>query len=60
LLTSPDPFVTQALIGIAHWLRSSKGQALLRAALPRIVDTDLRGDIEEELGTSDTSYWVEG
>jgi hypothetical protein len=60
LLVSSDADVTHALIGVAHWLRAPKGQALLRAALPRIVDAELRADVEEELGTSDAPYWVEG
>jgi hypothetical protein len=60
LLASSDADVTHALVGVAHWLRSSKGRALLRAALPHIVDAELRADIEEELGTSDVPYWVEG
>jgi hypothetical protein len=60
LLVSSDADVTHALIGVAHWLRAPKGRALLRAALPRIVDPELRADVEEELGTSDAPYWVEG
>jgi hypothetical protein len=60
LLASSDADVAHALVGVAHWLRSPKGQALLRAALPHIVDGELRADIEEELGTSDIPYWVEG
>jgi hypothetical protein len=60
LLASTDPAVSQALVGIAQWLRTAKGQALLRAALPRIVDADLRADLQEELGATDTPYWVEG
>ena len=60
LLESSDVAVTRALIGIARWMRSSKGRALLRSALPRVVDVELRADIEEELGTLDEPYWVEG
>jgi hypothetical protein len=60
LLTSADAGVTQALIGIAHWLQSPKGHALLRTALPRVVDAELRADIEEELGACEAPYWVEG
>jgi hypothetical protein len=60
LLASPETKVTRALLGVAHWLRSPKARALLRSALPRIVDAELRADIEEELGTADVPYWVEG
>ncbi len=60
LLESSDVAVTRALIGIARWMRSSKGRALLRSALPRVVDIELRADIEDELGTLDEPYWVEG
>ena len=60
LLESPDAAVTHALVGVARWLRSSKGRALLRSALPRVVDVALRSDIEEELGTLAAPYWVEG
>lgn len=60
LLTSPDRNVTEPLIGIAVWLRTPKGRALLRAALPRIVDPDLRSDIEETLGGAQARYWAEG
>ena len=60
LFVSTNGAVTGALIGIAGWLRSPKAQALLRSLLPRIVDVELRADVEEELGTPDTSYWVEG
>ncbi len=60
LLASSDVHVTHALVGVAHWLRSPKAQGLLRNVLPRIVDQELRTDIEDELGTSDVPYWVEG
>jgi hypothetical protein len=60
LLTSSDPGVAHALIGIAHWLRSPKGQALLRAALPRVTDEELKADIEGEIGARSAPYWVEG
>ena len=60
LLESSDIGVTRALIGVARWMKSSKGKALLRSALPRVVDPELRADIEEELGTLDEPYWVEG
>jgi hypothetical protein len=60
LLESSDTNVTRALIGIARWLRSPKGRALLRSALPHVLDAELRADIEDELGTLDVPYWVEG
>jgi hypothetical protein len=60
LLTTSDAEVTRALVGIAHWLRSPRGHALLRAALPRVVHAELREEIEEELGASEAPYWVEG
>jgi hypothetical protein len=60
LLVSKDADVAYALVGVAQWLRSPKARALLRAALPRVFDAELRADIEEELGTSDAPYWVEG
>jgi hypothetical protein len=60
LLESPEAGVARALIGVARWLSTSKGRALLRSALPRIVDAELRADIEDELGTLDGPYWVDG
>ncbi|HEX4446664.1 MAG TPA: hypothetical protein VH044_08010, partial [Polyangiaceae bacterium] len=54
LLASADPNVSGALIGVAVWLRSSKAKALLRAVLPRVVDLELRADIEEGLATHDS------
>jgi hypothetical protein len=60
LLASPDRNVTESLIGIGVWLRTPKGRALLRAVLPRIVDPDLRTDVEETLGAAHTRYWAEG
>jgi len=60
LLVSPDPNVTAALVGVAVWLRSPKARSLLRAALPRVLDFDLRADIEEALGTAHAPYWAEG
>jgi hypothetical protein len=60
LLGSADAGVAQALVGVAHWLRSPKGLALLRKALPRVVDPELRADIEEQLGTTAVPYWVDG
>jgi hypothetical protein len=60
LLTSPDARVTGALVGVALWLKSSKAHALLRSVLPRVVDAELRADIEEELGEPVTPFWAEG
>jgi hypothetical protein len=60
LMASPDPEVTRSLVGIAAWLKSPKGRALLRGVLPRVVDFELRADIEEALGTGPAPYWAEG
>jgi hypothetical protein len=60
LLASADPSVTSALIGVAVWVKSPKGRALLRAALPRVVDFELRADIEDVLGTAPAPFWAEG
>jgi hypothetical protein len=60
LLTSSDARVTSALVGVALWLKSPKAHALLRAVLPRVVDAELRADIEEELGEPVTPFWAEG
>jgi hypothetical protein len=60
LLVSPDRNVTEPLIGIGVWLRTPRGRALLRAVLPRIVDPDLRSDVEETLGAAHARYWAEG
>ncbi len=54
LLVSSDPNVSGALIGIAVWLKSSRARSLLRSILPRVVDLDLRADIEEGLATHDS------
>jgi hypothetical protein len=54
LLVSPDPNVSGALLGVAVWLRSSKARALLRGVLPRVVDVELRLDLEEALATHDS------
>jgi len=54
LLVSPDPSVSGALIGISAWLRSSKARALLRSLLPRVIDADLRADIEDGLALHDS------
>jgi len=60
LLTSSDARVTSALVGVALWLKSPKAHALLRTILPRVVDAELRADIEEELGEPVTPFWAEG
>jgi hypothetical protein len=60
LFTSSDPAVTSTMVGVAYGLRSPKGKALLRAVLPRVVDGELRADIDEALGTPATPYWAEG
>ena len=54
LLVSADPNVSGALIGVAMWLRSSRARALLRSALPRVVDLELYADIEEGLASHDS------
>ena len=54
LLVSSDPGVSGALIGIAVWLKSSKARALIRSLLPRVVDLELRADIEDALATHDS------
>ncbi|MGH7271388.1 MAG: hypothetical protein ACREJ3_13245, partial [Polyangiaceae bacterium] len=54
LLVSPDPSVTGQLVGVAIWLKSPRARAVLRAALPRMVDVDLREDVEESLGCNDS------
>ena len=50
LLASHDPEVTRSLLGLSAWLTSSRGRSLLRSALPRVVDPELRADIEDALG----------
>jgi hypothetical protein len=54
LLVSTDPKVTGPLVGVAGWLTSPRARALLRAALPRLVDAELRADIEESLAGNDS------
>ena len=54
LLVSSDPNVSGALIGIAVWLKSSRARSLLRSVLPRVVDLELRADIEDGLATHDS------
>jgi hypothetical protein len=60
LFASSDPRVTSTMMGIAAWLKSSRGRSLLRRVLPRVVDSDLRADIEEELGEVVAPFWDEG
>jgi hypothetical protein len=59
LLVSPDPSVSSALVGVSAWLTSPKARALLRAVAPRIVDFELRADVEETVGPVASSYWAE-
>ncbi len=59
LLVSPDPLVAGALLGVSAWLTSPKARALLRAVAPRIVDFDLRADVEETVGAVASPYWAE-
>jgi hypothetical protein len=59
LLISPDPNVAGALVGVSAWLTSAKARALLRAIAPRIVDFELRADVEETVGAVPAPYWAE-
>jgi hypothetical protein len=59
LLVSSDPAVTGGLLGVAVWLDSPRGRALLRHALPAVVDPDLRAEIQEILGTAAAPFWAE-
>ena len=60
LFTSSDRRVTDPLLGVAGCLKSARGRSLLRRVLPRVVDSDLRADIEDELGVPIASFWDEG
>ncbi len=60
LLTSSDARVTSQLVGITAWLKTSRAHAMLRQLLPRIVDPELRADVEEQLGEVPEPYWAEG
>ena len=60
LLTSSDERVTARLVGVPSWLKTPKAQALFRQVLPRVVDAELRADIEEQLGHVPDPYWAEG
>jgi hypothetical protein len=59
LFTSADEQVTQQMQGILAWLKSPKLEPLLRQMLPRVVDAELRAEIEERLGEEPASYWAE-
>jgi hypothetical protein len=59
LFTSADEEVTQRMQGVLAWLKSPKLEALLRQILPRVVDQELRAEIEERLGEQPASYWAE-
>jgi hypothetical protein len=59
LMTSTDPAVTQSLLGVPAWLKSPRAHALLRSVLPRVVDEELRSEIEQELGAQPAPYWVD-
>ena len=60
LFTSTDERVTSMLVGLTGWLKSPKAQAMFRQVLPRVVDAELRADIEEHLGHVPEPYWAEG
>jgi len=49
LLVSSDPDVTGRLVGVATWLRSSRARALLAEIAPKVVDAELRADLEASL-----------
>jgi hypothetical protein len=59
LLTSSDPYVTEQMHGVLAWLKSPKLEPLLRQLLSRVVDAELRAEIEEQLGETPPSYWAE-
>jgi hypothetical protein len=59
LLTSSDPYVTEQMHGLLAWLKSPKLEPLLRQLLARVVDAELRAEIEEQLGETPPSYWAE-
>jgi hypothetical protein len=59
LLTSADPCVTEQMQGVLAWLKSPKLEPMLRQLLSRVVDADLRTEIEEQLGETPPSYWAE-
>jgi hypothetical protein len=59
LFTSADEEVTRPMRGLLSWLKSPKLEGLLRQMLPRVIDADLRAEIEEQLGEEPGSYWAE-
>jgi hypothetical protein len=59
LFTSADEEVTRPMRGLLSWLKSPKLEGILRQMLPRVVDPDLRAEIEEQLGEEPGSYWAE-
>jgi hypothetical protein len=59
LFTSSDPQVTTSMQGLISWMRSPKLDPLLRTVLPRVVDAELRAEIEQHLGEQPPSYWAE-
>ncbi|HEX3345156.1 MAG TPA: hypothetical protein VHS09_11320 [Polyangiaceae bacterium] len=59
LFTSADPCVTQQMQGLLSWLKSPKLDPMLRQLLARVVDPELRSEIEEKLGQTPASYWAE-
>jgi hypothetical protein len=59
LFTSSDVRVTQTMEGVVSMVRSPKLEPLLRQALPRIVDEELRSAIETHLGEEPPSYWAD-
>ena len=48
------------VIGLTGWLRSPKAHELFRQVLPRVVDAELRADLEESVGHVPEPYWAEG
>ena len=60
LFTSSDERVTSMLVGITGWMKTPKAMAMFRQVLPRVVDAELRADIEEQLGHVPEPYWAEG
>jgi hypothetical protein len=56
-LVSPDPEVTEPLRYLSHHFDKSGLQENLRALLPRVVDPELRLDIEDIFAREGESYW---
>jgi hypothetical protein len=59
LFAMDDPAVAAALQGVPSGLSSPRGRALLRSLLARVVDPDLRTEVEEALDASRPAYWAE-